>query len=534
MLDFEILNNSLIQDEFPERRDCFSLVEEYLKTDKVSSLCAIYGLRRTGKTVLLKQAFLSLSNEEREKSLFMTCNKKTDFYNVVAYMKSAIEHGKKYFFIDEITYANNFQDLAEVLSDNFIQNSNVRILITGTDSLGLSLPSHSNLYDRIDLIHTTYMSFPEFVRITGNDSIDYYMKHGSTLSEESPFENYSTTQEYIETSIVENFISSLQKSEGLRSYPPALTELYDNKELENSIQRIINQYPQSITISALRRQFKLSPLNNAVNAMAKNKQNPDLFIKSQIVSEQITNNVKRLLKIDDFSTVIAEDHLNSIKKFLKEMDVIVSIPVITSFTLNKKNIDLEIISHPGMYHANLGYTINQLNDDSNWLPTASEQQKKALLHKVYECSAGKIQENFIITDIYKMLCKNKTSDLDFIDNNKWYVSKFSDTVNEINEEADLIIVDKQKKEVFLFEIKHSSEVDDEQVRHLESSNLLNYIKENFGDIKNCAVLYNGQNDFSHKTPRINVSDFLMDIYKKHNDVDYSISKTLDSLKKTLK
>ena len=159
---------------------------------------------------------------------------------------ATIDSGKRYFCIDEITYAKNFQNLAEVLSDNFVSNYNARIILTGTDSLGLSLPSHSNLYDRAEFIHTTYMSFPEFSRIMNNNSIDFYMKHGNTLSEVNPFEDYNSANEYIETSVVSNMINSLHKSEGVRTYPPALTELYENGELENAIQRIINQYPQKI------------------------------------------------------------------------------------------------------------------------------------------------------------------------------------------------------------------------------------------------------------------------------------------------
>lgn len=526
--DFEITNIENIEDVFPQKRDCLVELQEYLLKKHSSKVCVLYGLRRTGKTVLLKQALHFLPQTEQKKSIFITCNYNTDFYNVIKYLKEKLDEGKRYFFIDEITYAKNFQNLAEVLSDNFVSNYNAKIILTGTDSLGLSLPSHSNMYDRAEFVHTTYMTFPEFARIMGNDSIDFYIKHGNTLSENNPFETYSSSKEYIETSIVSNMIDSLQKSEGVRSYPPAITELYENKELENAIQRIINQYSQTITMRALRKQFELSPFENGLKTLTKIRDNPDLLLKSSVIGDKITNNAKKLLKIDDFKTSVTPQHLEDIKSFLKEMDVILTIPVITSYKDHTTNVNMEIISHPGMYHANLLYTINELQNNNNWIKSVTEKQKEALIKAVYECSAGKILENFVIADIYKMLCDNKDTSL-FDKTSRWYVSKFSHTVKGVFEEADLIIMDKQKKEVFLFEIKHSSELHENQSKHLESDSFIEYIKNNFGTVKDKAVLYTGKTNISLKTKRLNLSEFLIHLYKHYREKNYSISKTIDFL-----
>lgn len=362
---FEVSEVSLINDNYPEKRDCFNDVMKYLNAKATSKICVIYGLRRTGKTVLMRQAVNALTEEQKNKAVFITCNINTDFYDILNYLKKLLGEGKKIFFIDEITYAKNFQNLAEVLSDNFVQNYDARIILTGTDSLGLSLPSHSNLYDRIVFIHTTYMSFPEFARIMQNNSIDFYIKHGNTLTEDNPFKDPDSANLYIETSIISNFIDSLQKSEGIRSYPPALTELYDNEDLENAILRIINSYSQTIVLRALRKQFELSSLNNAENSIIKAKTNPDLSNKNVVKHTDITDNVKQLLKIKDFKEVITRQHLDVIKNFLKEMDVITTIPVITSYIDNTQDSNMELITHPGMYHANLLFTVEELRKDNN-------------------------------------------------------------------------------------------------------------------------------------------------------------------------
>lgn len=532
-MDFEVNDLSKIKDEFPNKRDCLSEITDYLFDDKTHRICAIYGLRRTGKTVLMQQAFLSLSEECRKQSVFITCNRDSDFYNILKYIKNSIDDGKKYFFIDEITYADKFQKLAEILSDNYVSLHNARIVVTGTDSLGLSLPTHSNLYDRSILVHTTYMPFAEFARITGNKSIDYYMKHGSTLSDISPFESDDFGREYLETSIVENFIKSLEKSEGLRSYPPVLTELYDNDELENAVQRIINSYSQTITIKALRKNFELSPLENGINAIQKSRENPDVLFYQNLNSEQITENVRKLLKIDIFKTKISENHLDVIKKLLKEMDVITCIPVATSYSGKSLDKDMEMITHPGMFYANLLYTINQLKEDSNWLPDTTAEQKNRLLNSVYETSAGKIQENIIIADVYKMLVtrQNELVTFEHIPQNRWYVSKFSYDIKGMREEADLIVFDRKNNETYLFEIKHTKNVSEGQTRLLDSKVFIDYIKKNFGCVKHSVVLYNGKNDISLTIPCLNIACFLSDIYSHSKSKSYSLDDTIKRLVK---
>lgn len=528
-MNFEVFDIEKIKDNYPQKRDCFQKLMDYLNKKTTSKVCVIYGLRRTGKTVLMQQALNALPEEQKKNSVYIRCNNTTDFYDVVSFLKNSLDKGKKYIFIDEVTYAKNFQNLAEVLSDNFVANYDARIILTGTDSLGLSLPSHSNLYDRAEFVHTTYISFPEFARIMNNNSVDFYMEHGNTLSEDNPFESPESAKKYIETSIVSNLIDSLQKSEDVRTYPPALTELYDNNELENAIQRIINRYSQTIVIKALRKEFEPSALKNAENAIVKAKENPDLTIKRAVAEKEITENVKKLLKIEPFKEIITQQHLDDIKEFLKEMDVITTIPVVTSYVNNTQDISMELITHPGMYHANLLYTVDELRKDNNWLPNATSEQKERLIQTAQTTSAGKIMENFIITDVYKMLCSNNAHNRLFDDNERWYVSKFSHNVNDAHEEADLIIFDKKNKETFLFEIKHSKESHEDQVKYLESEDFINYIEQNFSPVTNCIVLYNGENDVSQKTPRLNISEFLNHMYINCKKPDYSVKHTINYL-----
>ena len=528
-MNFEVFDIKNIKDNYPQKRDCFQKLMNYLNKKTTSKVCVIYGLRRTGKTVLMQQALNALPDEQKKKSVYVKCNNNTDFYDVIDYLKQCLDEGKKYIFIDEITYAKNFQNLAEVLSDNFVANYDARIVLTGTDSLGLSLPSHSNLYDRADFVHTTYISFPEFARIMKNDSVDFYMEHGNTLSEDNPFETPESAQKYIETSIVSNLIDSLQKSEGVKCYPPALTELYDNKDLENVIQRIINKYSQTILLNSIRKQFELSPLNRAVRAITTSKENPDLTIKRQVLGNKITENVKCLLRIDTFKEILTQQHINELKDFLKEMDVITTIPVVISYKDNSQDVNMEFITHPGMYHANLLYTVDELRKDNNWMPHATPEQKERLISTAINSSLGIIMENFVIADVYKLLCSENAHNRLFNENERWYISKYKHNIKGIDEEADLIIFDKDNKETYLFEIKHSKEMHQDQVKHLESKDFIEYIENNFSKVESCVVLYTGKNDVSQKTPRLNIAEFMIHMYKNCKKPGYSVKNTINYL-----
>ena len=51
-----------------EQRDCFSKIQDFLKAPAADKVCLVFGLRRTGKTTLLKQLVLAMNEEEQNGS----------------------------------------------------------------------------------------------------------------------------------------------------------------------------------------------------------------------------------------------------------------------------------------------------------------------------------------------------------------------------------------------------------------------------------------------------------------------------------
>ncbi|MFR3350861.1 MAG: hypothetical protein ACLTR5_01210 [Oscillospiraceae bacterium] len=74
----------------------------------------------------------------------------------------------------------DFIDSAALFSDVFAAMG-MKIILSGTDSLGFWLAMDQELYDRAKPIHTTFIPYREYSRLLGIDSIDEYIRYGGTL-----------------------------------------------------------------------------------------------------------------------------------------------------------------------------------------------------------------------------------------------------------------------------------------------------------------------------------------------------------------
>ena len=54
------------------KRDCFTNVMAYLNSTLSHKICAIYGLWRTGKSVLMYQCIENLSSEQKEQTILIS------------------------------------------------------------------------------------------------------------------------------------------------------------------------------------------------------------------------------------------------------------------------------------------------------------------------------------------------------------------------------------------------------------------------------------------------------------------------------
>ena len=190
-----------------KHRDAYYEAEEFVtRQDTVRLVGLIYGMRSTGKTVILKQ--LAGRPDFVSESAYLTLNyDEYSINDVYTWMKNLQRIGIKYFYVDEITWADGFADRAMGFADKFASHSSVRIILSGTDSLAFTFAKQSSLHGRYMQFSTTRMSYPEYNRITNGDILDYVRSGGVFWRNERP--NAEELEDYLHSSVVRNFLNSI-------------------------------------------------------------------------------------------------------------------------------------------------------------------------------------------------------------------------------------------------------------------------------------------------------------------------------------
>ena len=142
------------------RRDAFPRMEAFIQGPRTSKVLVIYGLRRTGKTTMIRQSILSLPDELRKRAAYVKVGNGDTLAALNRDIKRLHANGIDLVYIDEVTLLGNFIDSASLFSDVHAAVG-MKIVLSGTDSLGFWLASHEELYDRAELLHTTFIPFRE-------------------------------------------------------------------------------------------------------------------------------------------------------------------------------------------------------------------------------------------------------------------------------------------------------------------------------------------------------------------------------------
>ena len=200
------------------QRECMSVLKKYLRSDVSGKVCLIYGLRRTGKTTMLMQAISELPKEKTAYIKIMTTDSMANLNHDLKLLSGL---GYQYVFIDEVTLLKDFIDGASLFSDVYAMFG-MKIVLSGTDSLGFAISADEELYDRAVTIHTTFIPFREYSRLLGIHDIDEYIRYGGTfrvgetdfddpeLNDEGvSFRDDESTRRYIDTAIARNIQHSL-------------------------------------------------------------------------------------------------------------------------------------------------------------------------------------------------------------------------------------------------------------------------------------------------------------------------------------
>ena len=482
------------------KRDCFSTLQKFVAGSYDGKICILYGLRRTGKTTLL---FQMLSELPIEKTAYIKVQTIDDMSRLTKDLKVLFELGYRYVFIDEITLLNDFIDTAAVLSDVFSMMG-MKIVVSGTDSLGFAMANRDELYDRSVTIHTSFIPFREYARLLNIRSVDSYIEYGGTLKmenmsfddpdaafDEVAFRDDESTRKYIDTAISRNIQHTL-KNDHYGEYFNQLRELYEKGELTNVINRIVQHMNHRFVLRVVEDEFKSHDFGSAKELLLHDLPAERATVLYDVNEKQILERLKAIIEVKEKSETtvpITQEHIDKVKKYLLMLDLIVNCPERYESGKQAEHI---VFSQPGMRYAIAKALVYSLMQDA-YFASISEADKAYITGKILDDVKGRMLEDIVLLEVRKTAPSTMEA----------FKFKF-----DAGGEFDMVIYDKAGQNCRIYEIKHSTEVNEKQTIHLRDAEKCQIVEKRFGPISGKFVLYRGKDTLAEGVQYLNVENFL--------------------------
>lgn len=471
------------------KRDCFKRLNKYMTGDFAGKVCLLYGLRRTGKTTLLLQAINELTDDQFAKAVYIKSTTDNTMADLNQDLKLLRENGYRYIFIDEVTLIEDFIDSAALLSDIYAAMG-MKVVLSGTDSLGFWFTLRGELYDRAVTIHTTFIPFREFSRLLHINDIDEYIRYGGMLKvgelafddddanePDASFRDDESTRRYIDTAICQNIQHSLKCCRD-GTYFRHLQSLYDKGELTSAINRIIESMNHQFLLRILTRPFKSHDLGSAAEVLRK-QSDPDKqsTLLDTIDHKGITNSLMDILKIKNTENMqigLTQTHADEIKQYLTALDLVVDCPRET-ITSGADELEYVLFTQPGMRYCQAQALLHVLMKNTTF-KAASEREKKLVGDRILEEVRGRMMEDIVLLETSRSLPKDKRA--------------FKLTMSA--SEFDMVIYDDEHDTCELYEVKHSAEIVEHQYHVLTDEDECALVEKKYGTIIKKCVLYRGK------------------------------------------
>ena len=482
------------------KRDCFSTLQKFVNGSYDGKICILYGLRRTGKTTLL---FQMLSELPIEKTAYIKVQTTDDMSRLTKDLKVLFELGYRYVFIDEITLLSDFIDTAAVLSDVFSMMG-MKIVVSGTDSLGFAMANRDELYDRSVTIHTSFIPFREYARLLNIRSVDSYIEYGGTLKmenmsfddpdaafDEVAFRDDESTRKYIDTAISRNIQHTL-KNDHYGEYFNQLRELYEKGELTNVINRIVQHMNHRFVLRVVEDEFKSHDFGSAKELLLHDLPAERATVLYDVDEKQILERLKAIIEVKEKSETtvpITQEHIDKVKKYLLMLDLIVNC---SERYESGKQAEHIVFSQPGMRYAIAKALVYFLMQDA-YFASISEADKAYITGKILDDVKGRMLEDIVLLEVRKTAPSTMEA----------FKFKF-----DAGGEFDMVIYDKASQNCRIYEIKHSTEANEKQTLHLRDAEKCQIVENRFGPISGKFVLYRGKDTFAEGVQYLNVENFL--------------------------
>ena len=499
------------------KRDCFAQVSEYLSSPTYDKVCVVYGLRRSGKTTIIRQSILQMNQADFSRTVYIKATVNDTMASLNKDLKTLRNMGIQFVFIDEVTLISDFIDSAAILSDIY-SAMGMKIVLSGTDSLGFWFAIHEELYDRAIMIHTTYIPFAEHVRLLKIRDIDEYIQYGGTLkagswdfnskelnASDASFRDDESTRFYIDSAICSNIQNSLKFYDGGNHFRH-LYELYEKGELTGAINRIIESESHKFLVRILTEDFKSHDLHLSARNLRKARDESERLELFDFISEEsVTARLMEILKIrnkEKQTVAITEDHVGEIKEYLVALELLDSVSL-ESIGLGNgteksgqktRTGEIELVTQPGMLFCQAKALVHALMEDEAF-DALDIITRTRIAKRILDEVRGRMLEEIVLLDTKRLFGKSRR------------VFKLQFSAGEF----DMVVFNPETLTCECYEIKHSTEIADEQSIHLRDEEKLAATAHRYGTITRKCVLYRGESGVANNGIEYkNVEEYLIE------------------------
>ena len=195
------------------KRDFY--LNQLIKKDGNGQIKVITGIRRCGKSYLLKNIFYKylLESNDKDHIIYIPLDIKPnesllDGNKFIEYVKSLIKDDKKYYLlVDEI---QKMDDFVPVLN-TFLYEENIEVYVTGSNAKLLSKDIVTEFRGRGDEIHVYPLSFSEYMSAFDGDQYEGYEQYSiyGGLPYTLSFETDNERSEYLKNLFEETYITDI-------------------------------------------------------------------------------------------------------------------------------------------------------------------------------------------------------------------------------------------------------------------------------------------------------------------------------------
>ncbi|MCM1166914.1 MAG: ATP-binding protein [Lachnospiraceae bacterium] len=455
-------------------------LHKYMTSEKSTKVCCLYGLRRTGKSVMMAQEIKRLNDYSG--CVYVLCEDGDRMWDVRAEIDRVLEKNPKCknVFIDEATKAERFIDTCSYFADGYAARG-IKVVLSGTDSLGFFIASGKELFDRVTFLHTTFIPFKEYNHVLGK-GINDYIEYGGTLTdgEENVFYNSDRANFYTNAAIVENIVHTLERWDHGRNYAyDVLRDIVEHHDLPSFINKVIEYHNRRFLSEIINKDFISHDLHSLIDLMYKHQ---DRFSDPKpLETEEMNDRVRIALGIkENHFSKADESSVGAIVDYLKRMDVLYQIPKVKSLDMTKE--DEYIFTQVGMRYCQ-ATALSEALVDSGVFGEFNEAEQREILRTLKSDIKGGILEDIVFYQLSKDLLLPG-------ERNDYAVTKYRDTQNR---EIDVLVLDHEQKTVLALEVKLSEVKDEGQRKHLLNDEVCGEIEAKTGmKIANKAVVYLGK------------------------------------------